>query len=323
VGRRNKLLVGSLVVAVAAGGAAYATIPDSGGVFHACVSSLGTVRLIDPSTGAKCLKGETAVQWNQQGPRGLQGPQGIQGAQGPQGPAGPAGSIATLDSLEGIPCTGVNGKTATVHLSYGTGIEAPVQIICITHLVANPGAFGLTISGGEFQAFAGGFPIQSGSLTGGQIDFGGHITAAASKFTLSDIAFDWSQDFPGFTNVEVSGDASFVSLGVTGDLDPAAGTMSLTDSAYASVTFSAAAGGSTLYSGTCTLGTAASPIALTLSGSDYSQTTGAVTLTSHFNAPSLADCSPDPGIFEFVLGILAGSDTVTLNAATVPVIKAP
>jgi hypothetical protein len=320
VRKRTKLLLAAAVVAVAAGGAAYATIPDSGGVFHACVSGLGTLRLIDPSAGGKCLRGETAVQWNQQGPQGLQG---IQGPIGPRGPQGPAGTIATLDALEGIPCTGVNGKTATVHLSYGTGIEAPVQIICVTHLVANPGPFGLTISGGELQAFAGGFPIQSGSLTGGQIDFGGHITAPASKLVISDVPFDYSQDFSGFPGVHVSGTASFASLGVTGDLTPAAGTMSLTDSAYASVTFSASFGGSTLYSGTCTLGTAASPIALTLSGNDYSPTTGAVTLVSQFDAPDLANCSPDLGVYGFLLGILAGSDTLTLNAATVPVITAP
>jgi hypothetical protein len=320
VRKRTKLLLGAAAVAIAAGGAAYATIPDAGGVFHGCVSGLGTIRLIDPSTGAKCTSKETAVQWNQQGPQGLQGPQG---PAGPRGPQGPAGTIATLDSLEGIPCTGVDGKVATVHLRYGTGIEAPVQIVCVTHVVANPGAFGLTISGGELQAFAGGFPIQSGSLTGGQIDFGGHITAAASKFQLADVPFDYSQDFSGFPGVHISGTASFASLGVTGDLDPAAGTLSLTDSAYASVTFSAAVGGVTLYSGTCTLGTAASPIALTLSGSDYSQTTGAVTLVSHFDAPDLANCSPELGIYGFLLGILAGDDTVTLNAATIPVITAP
>jgi hypothetical protein len=317
-------VVAAAVAAIAAGGVAYATIPDGGGVFHACVSGLGTIRLIDPSTGGKCLKGETAVQWNQQGPQGPQGPQGIQGPRGPQGPPGPAGSIATLDSLEGIPCTGVNGKTATVHLSYGTGIEAPVQIICVTHLVANPGPFSFTVTGGEFQAFAGGFPIQSGTLTGGQIDFGGHITAPGSGFHLADIPFSGSTAINGLT-VQAQGSASFSSAAISGSLDPASGTMTLTDSAYASVTFSASVAGlGGLYSGTCDFGTAANPISLTLnSTTPYSQTDGSVTLGATFDAPSFANCNPTPGIFGLVLQIFLGSDSITLTGTTSPIIKAP
>ena len=42
----------------------------------------------------------------------------------------------------------MNGKLATVHLEYGTGIEAPVSIICVTHLVANPGPFTVHVTSG-------------------------------------------------------------------------------------------------------------------------------------------------------------------------------
>lgn len=318
--KRTKLLVGSVLVLAIAGGTAYATIPDAGGVFQGCVGNGGALKLIDPSAGGKCAKSETAVQWNQQGPQGLQGPAGTAG---PAGPQGPAGTVGKLDDLEGVPCRGVGGKIATVHLEYGTGIEAPLQIVCVTHLVANPGPFALTIDSGEFQAFAGGFPLPGGSLDGGQIDFGGHITAPASAFRIDAFPFDWTQNFQGFANVHVAGTASFASLGVTGSLVPADGTMSLTDSAYASITFSASINGSTLYSGTCTLGTAGSPISMTLHGSDYSQSSGSVTLTDTFDAPALANCSPDLGIYGFLLGILAGSDTLTLHATTSPVIKAP
>jgi hypothetical protein len=318
--RRTKFFLAAAVVAIATGGAAYATIPDSGGVLHGCVSSLGTLRLIDPSTGAKCLKGETAVQWNQQGPQGVQGPQG---AQGPQGPHGPPGTIASLDNLEGIPCTGVNGKIATVHLSYGAGIEAPVQIICVTHLVANPGPFSFTISGGEFQAFAGGFPIQGGTLTGGQIDFGGHITAPGSSFHISEIPFSNSTTIDGVT-VQAQGTVSFASAAIEGSLDPASGAMSLSDSAYASVTFSASVAGLGLYSGTCDFGTSADPISLTLnSTTPYSQTDGSVTLGATFDAPSFANCNPDPGILGVVLKLFLGSDSLTLTGTTSPIIKAP
>lgn len=78
-----------------AGGIAYATIPDSNGVIHACykvdpkgnLDANATLRLIDPSStkspdSAACKNNEQALNWSQTGP---QGPQGIQGPQGPSG----------------------------------------------------------------------------------------------------------------------------------------------------------------------------------------------------------------------------------------------
>lgn len=316
--KRTKLLVAAAGVAALVGGTAYATIPDSSGTFHACLANGGSVKIVDPAAGGKCSKNETAIAWNAQGVPGPAGPQG------PAGPAGPAGSIARLDDLEGIPCHGVNGKIATVHVSYGNGIVAPVQLQCITHLVANPGAFAFDVTGGELQAFAGGYPLPSGKLTGGQIDFSGHITAPASDFRLDDIAFDGTSDLGGFTSVHVFGTVSFASAGISGDLDPGAGTMTLTDRAYASVTFTATLGGAMLYSGTCAFGTADSPIALTLQNTTpYSQSTGEVTLQSTFNAPDFANCAPDPGIYGFLLHIFAGSDTLTVTGKTDPILTAP
>jgi len=118
----------------AIGGIAYATIPDSNGVYTACrLNSVGTIRLIDTSLPASnlqshCISLETQIQWNQQGqpgPQGLQGakgdtgPQGAQGPQGPtgdtgpqgaQGPAGPAGPSSAGSS--GLDTTIVNVHTA-------------------------------------------------------------------------------------------------------------------------------------------------------------------------------------------------------------------
>lgn len=77
------LVVG--IVAVAAG-VAYATIPDSGGVYTACMlKNVGTLRLIDPSLPSAnlmshCTSRETQITWNQKG------------QPGPTGPAGPPGS---------------------------------------------------------------------------------------------------------------------------------------------------------------------------------------------------------------------------------------
>ncbi len=83
------VIVGALVVA---GGIAYATVPDSSGVIHACyhvngqgsVDGSGTLRVIDPSSsnkdGSACKKDEKALDFNQQGPQGATGPQGPSGS---------------------------------------------------------------------------------------------------------------------------------------------------------------------------------------------------------------------------------------------------
>jgi hypothetical protein len=98
---RSKWQVGApialAVATVVAGGIAFATIPDNSGVIHACFTrSGGALRVIDDSV-TSCNQNETALTWNNVGPRGPQGLPGLQGAvgpagpQGPQGPTGPAG----------------------------------------------------------------------------------------------------------------------------------------------------------------------------------------------------------------------------------------
>jgi hypothetical protein len=101
--RRRLALMLVVVGALAgAGSAAYASIPDAGGVIHGCYKSdHGDLRVIDPAAPKKdqnsCKNDETALNWSQQGvpgpqgPQGTQGPQGPQGTQGIQGPAGASG----------------------------------------------------------------------------------------------------------------------------------------------------------------------------------------------------------------------------------------
>lgn len=96
---RSRASIGvlALAIGVVIGGTsiAYAAIPDPDGTVHGCVSNLtGTLRIIDPSTGARCSALETPLNFSQQGlpgPAGAQGPQGPAGASGPQGPAGAQG----------------------------------------------------------------------------------------------------------------------------------------------------------------------------------------------------------------------------------------
>jgi hypothetical protein len=101
---RGKLVKPALVLAaiagaLVAGGIAYATIPDSNGVIHACyhvnpqgtVDLSGNLRVIDPSStnkdGSACKKNEKALDFNQTGPQGQTGPTGATGATGATGPS--------------------------------------------------------------------------------------------------------------------------------------------------------------------------------------------------------------------------------------------
>ena len=86
----------TLALFLALGGGAYAatTIPGRDGVIHACYKQAsGGTRIV--AAGKKCRKGERAVRWNQQGPRGLAGAAGTPGANGASGPQGPAGPTAS------------------------------------------------------------------------------------------------------------------------------------------------------------------------------------------------------------------------------------
>jgi hypothetical protein len=86
---------------LAAGGIAYATIPDSSGVIHACYKTTqGTLRVIDTGNAQTCSSSETPLNWSQTGPQGQQGPQG------PQGPTGPS-DVYSVDGY-GQPVKGIS-----------------------------------------------------------------------------------------------------------------------------------------------------------------------------------------------------------------------
>ena len=97
ISRRGLRLAAVVAVVLgAAGGIAYATIPDNGKVFTACVlNKVGTIRLIDTALPASnlmshCTTLETQVNWNQLGPPGVPGTNGAAGEL--RGPAGPRGT---------------------------------------------------------------------------------------------------------------------------------------------------------------------------------------------------------------------------------------
>src|SRR5436305_9484038 len=77
--RAQRVVLVAAVLFVLAAGIAYATIPDGGQVYTACMlKNVGTIRLIDPSLGAGTLLGhctslESQLTWNQRGQQGVPG----------------------------------------------------------------------------------------------------------------------------------------------------------------------------------------------------------------------------------------------------------
>jgi hypothetical protein len=194
--------------------------------------------------------------------------------------------------------------------------------------VANPGAFTVHVTGGSIQiGFLGEQSLPaSGWQLSGQIDANGGVTVPGSGVQFSQLPFDTTQVVSG-VSVHVFGMATLASTGFSGSLDPASGSASLAGGLFATVSLTATAAGAQIYSGVCNLGSSTSPIAVALStnppGVPYSQSTGALTLASSFQAPSLDGCNPaiDP-TYQLLLSVFAGSGHIALSGVTDPVLLA-
>ena len=164
VGRRRAVgLAGTVAVLLAVAGVAYATIPDSGKVYTACMLNKdGTIRLIDPSLASNnamshCTSRETQISWNQQGQPCAAG---TAGATGPQGPAGKDGA----NGKDGVSGLELVSAARTFNGPFGgftaTSLSASVQ--CPSGKFATGG-------GGLIQLYnAGGF-IDIGTVAGAQL----------------------------------------------------------------------------------------------------------------------------------------------------------
>lgn len=94
------VLVAVALGALLARGAAFAvsaTLTSTPSVIYACQSNTnGSLRVVSATTG--CKNGETAIQWNVQGPQGDTGPVGATGPKGDTGPAGNPGATGATGS---------------------------------------------------------------------------------------------------------------------------------------------------------------------------------------------------------------------------------
>lgn len=136
------LAVSVVALFVALGGAAWAAIPDAGGVIHGCYQKeQGQLRVIDtdqnyrhssrpgrdPWDGQTCRPSEISLNWSQTGPQGATGPQGPAGprgdtgAQGPAGPQGPAGDTGATGATGPQGATGATGSTGATGATGPTG----------------------------------------------------------------------------------------------------------------------------------------------------------------------------------------------------------
>ncbi|HTZ06122.1 MAG TPA: hypothetical protein VMB53_10225 [Gaiellaceae bacterium] len=132
VGRRAlRLSVVAVVLLAAAGGIAYATIPDGNGVFTACkLNGVGTIRLIDPSAPhssllSHCTALETQVQWNASGQAGAQGPPGPAGSPGAAGPKGDTGDTGATGATGPQGPAGPKGDKGDTGATGATGAAGP------------------------------------------------------------------------------------------------------------------------------------------------------------------------------------------------------
>jgi hypothetical protein len=128
----KRLVIGVIAGLTLAGGVAYATIPDSGGVIHGCyVKQVGILRVIDTSSGQKCTALEAPLDWSQQGPAGPAGPAGPQGPQGDEGPAGPAGPQGPAGPTGPQGPAGKDGAATTYNYRQAQAVGNIVQAYCL------------------------------------------------------------------------------------------------------------------------------------------------------------------------------------------------
>jgi Collagen triple helix repeat (20 copies) len=153
-GRRGVAVAFVVLAAIAVGGIAYASIPDSKGVIHGCYRKTTGQLIVIDSSGKGCEEGWTPLNWSQTGPTGAKGPTGATGPTGAKGP------------------TGATGPTGPTGLKGATGPTGPAGL----SLFANIDDDGTLLSGTATGAVRTG----TGQYT---VTFGRDVTACAPVAT--------------------------------------------------------------------------------------------------------------------------------------------
>jgi hypothetical protein len=153
--RSMRFWIVSAAAAAVFAGAAYATIPGSDGVIHACYAkSGGALRVIDASV-TNCKAGETSLDWSQEGlpgPKGDPGEPGPAGPQGEQGEPGAPGGLAgyevlvaqtevnnTTPKLANVQCPAGKVAVGGGATAFGTGSAGPRQVALARSIINTDG----------------------------------------------------------------------------------------------------------------------------------------------------------------------------------------
>ena len=158
VGKRNLLVVLTIITAMAVGGAsAVLANGNSGNVIYACVNNAsGTVKIVAADT--VCHENSTLVHWNQEGTPGMNGADGMDGqdgtdgtdgADGMDGPAGPAGP----DGEEGDRGDPGPASGAVSQVVAGRASAALSTAVCPAGTFAVGGGFFMTSDSPPFASF--------------------------------------------------------------------------------------------------------------------------------------------------------------------------
>jgi hypothetical protein len=174
--RRGRVAVAAVAALAVSGGIAYASIPDAGGVIHACLlKNVGTIRVIDTAKSGlpgHCSNVETEITWNQKGQAGAPGAPGAQGAPGADGADG-------ADGASGYEVVTNSAELTAGAVWYGT-------VACPAGKVATGGGFTTSPSTFDTAVNSSGPALNGTVWTGGLRNNGGSSVDA----TVSVICID-------------------------------------------------------------------------------------------------------------------------------------
>jgi len=154
--RKGKFLSVLVVIAALAAlaGIGYAGTGAGAGTIHGCVKKRGGwLRVVDP--GARCRRGERAIVFNEQGPRGARGAKGQRGERGQVGPSGQAGAAggaglpgdAAFSVVDGGDCADIQAAIDALPPVGGAVLVKAGTYICSGSIVIDRDAVALRGTG--------------------------------------------------------------------------------------------------------------------------------------------------------------------------------